>query len=161
MSLLATEKTEPGIETVLWSGARSHWFYFGHWILGLLLAAGSAAAVYYNQDTLPQWAYAAPAVILLIVAAIVAWDRAYYRYKVTSDRVILYTGRFVRDSNEIRVQDIRSVTVAKHGLRGFLGVGTIEFSSAATDDAEVTFFGISGADHVRDIVRQLQHVEAP
>ena len=68
--------------------------------------------------------------------------------------------RFVKDSNEIRVQDIRSINVTKHGIGGLIGIGTIEFSSAATDDAEVTFVGIAGADGVRDMVRKLQNTEA-
>ena len=40
-----------------------------------------------------------------------------------------------------------------------IGIGTIEFSSAAADDAEVTFIGIAGADGVRDIVRKLQSAD--
>ena len=157
--MLPGEKTENNVDTVLWSGACSHWFYLGHWIVGLLLAAGAGAAVYFNRESLPQWAYLAPLAVLLVAISIVAWKRAFHRYRVTRDRVVMQTGRFVKDSKEIRIQDIRSVNVTKHGLGGLLGVGTVEFSSAATDDAEVTFFGIGNADGVRDTVRQLQSAE--
>ncbi len=62
----------------------------------------------------------------------------------------------VRDSNEIRIQDIRSMNVLKSGFTGLLGIGKVEFSSAATDDADVIFYEIGGADRVRDLVRRLQ-----
>jgi len=32
----------------------------------------------------------------------------------------------------------------------------VEFSSAATDDADVTFWNISEAEKIRDLVRSLQ-----
>jgi len=54
------------------------------------------------------------------------------------------------------VKDIRSINVTKHGLAGFIGIGSVEFSSAASDRAEVIFVNISGADRVRDLVTNLQ-----
>ena len=150
-------------EKVLWSGACSHWHYLGDWIFGLVLVATSGAAIYlYKVDLTPwmPWVWLAPFLLLLAVISMVAWKRASRRYEITPGRVVVQTGRFVRDSNEIRVQDIRSINVTKHGIGGLIGIGTIEFSSAATDDAEVTFVGIAGADGVRDMVRKLQNTEA-
>jgi hypothetical protein len=46
--------------------------------------------------------------------------------------------------------------VTKHGLAGFIGIGSVEFSSAATDRAEVIFLNIAGANRVRDLVTNLQ-----
>lgn len=157
------DETATSPETILWSGACSHWHYFGHWFFGLLLAAASGAGVYYNQESLAPWmpwAYFAPVVVLLIFISVIAWKRAERRYQITPTRVIMQTGRIVRDSNEIRIQDIRSINVTKSGISGFIGIGSVEFSSAATDDAEVTFIGIANADGVRDMVRKLQTPEA-
>ena len=61
----------------------------------------------------------------------------------------------VKNSNEIRVKDNRSINVTKHGLAGFIGIGSVEFSSAATDRAEVIFLNIAGANRVRDLVTNL------
>jgi membrane protein YdbS with pleckstrin-like domain len=159
-----SSETEDDPEKVLWSGACSHWHYFGHWIFGLLLVAASGAGLYFYKEELTPWmpwAYLAPVALLLLVISIVAWKRALHRYQITPGRVVVQTGRFVRDSNEIRTQDIRSINVTKNGMGGLIGIGTVEFSSAATDDAEVTFVGIAGADAVRDMVRKLQSTEAP
>src|SRR3954468_9072225 len=104
-----TDETAAAPETILWSGACSHWHYFGHWFFGLLLAAAAGAAVYFNREALAPWmpwAWFAPVAVLLLVAAVIAWKRAFYRYQITPNRVIMQTGRFVRDSNEIRIQDI-------------------------------------------------------
>ena len=65
-------------------------------------------------------------------------------------------GRWSKDTQEIRVQDIRSMNVSKGGFPGLLGIGKVEFSSATTDDADVIFYQVGGADAVRDLVRQLQ-----
>ena len=146
-------------EKTLWSGACSHWHYLGHWLFGLLLVAAAAAGVYFYQLELTPWlpwGDLTPVALLIVVIAMIAWKRALRRYQITQNRVVVQTGRFVRDSNEIRVQDIRSINVTKSGISGLIGIGTVEFSSAATDDAEVTFVGIAGADGVRDMVRKLQ-----
>lgn len=154
-----TTETTNASEEVIWSGSSSRWYHFGRWFFGLLLVAGIAAAIYYNQESLQQWmpwAWAVPGVLLLIVIIWIEWHRKSRRYQVTNSRVIVQRGRFVKDSNEIRVQDIRSINVTKRGLGGFIGIGNVEFSSAATDDAEVTFVRIANADEVRDLVRKLQ-----
>lgn len=148
-------------EEVLWTGRRSHWFYLGYGLLGFVVAAGLAVGLrYYHERFQPawwhEWVYAATALPLLVAAIAVALARGNRRYRITNRRVISEAGRVVRDSNEIRIQDIRSINVLKRGFSGLLGIGKVEFSSAATDDADVIFHEIGGADTVRDMVRRLQ-----
>jgi hypothetical protein len=61
-----------------------------------------------------------------------------------------------KSSNEVRIQDIRSITLRKSGIAGLLGIGNVEFSSAATDDADVIFWNTPEAEKARDLVRSLQ-----
>jgi membrane protein YdbS with pleckstrin-like domain len=146
-------------EETLWSGSRSGWHYFGRWLLGLIVAAGLCAGLYFFGDQIEpwtKWAYAAPVAVLLLVMFSVSISRRRARYRVTSRRVIMEIGFVVKDSNEVRIQDIRSINVLKRGLGGLFGIGNVEFSSAAADDADVVFVGIGGADNVRDLVRKLQ-----
>lgn len=146
-------------EESLWSGGCSHWHFFASWLVGTALALGGVAAlVIFREQAQPYlpWAYAVPAAIFLFTVISVWWRRGQRRYEVTRHRVIVESGRVVKDSNEIRVQDIRSINVNKRGLAGLIGIGTVEFSSAAADDADVIFVGIANADHVRDLVRKLQ-----
>ncbi len=148
-------------EEILWRGRRSQWFYLGYWLLGFLAGAGLAAGLYYYHDRITfiqwhPWMYAVALLPVLIAALAVGVARGNRRYRITNRRVISETGRVVRDSNELRIQDIRSINVLKNGFTGLLGIGKVEFSSAATDDADVIFHEIGGVDRVRDLVRRLQ-----
>jgi len=75
---------------------------------------------------------------------------------VTNKRVSVEYGIISRVSNEVRIPDIRSINLRKTGLTGLLGIGRVEFSSAATDDTDVVFWNIPDAEKVRDLVRSLQ-----
>jgi uncharacterized membrane protein YdbT with pleckstrin-like domain len=146
-------------EHTVWSGHRSRWFYLSHWIVGLLIVAGIAAEIHYERVELNQWmpwVYGVPVVALFIVFVVITVARSQRTYTVTSRRVIASFGRVMKDTNEIRIQDIRSMNVSKGGFSGLLGIGKVEFSSAATDDADVIFYQIGGAERVRDLVRRLQ-----
>jgi membrane protein YdbS with pleckstrin-like domain len=92
-----------------------------------------------------------------VFLGMIFWRYYSRKYTITTRRVMLETGIFVKSSNQLRIGDIRSINVTKAGLAGFLfGIGTVELSSAATDDAEVVFEGIRDADTIRDTVSGLQ-----
>ena len=149
--------TEP--ERILWSGHQSQWYFLSHWIVGFLVVAGLAAGIYFYRFNLTQWMpwmYGVPILALLILMTVVAFARRQRTYRVTNTRVISILGIIGTDTREFRIQDIRSMEVTKSGLTGLLGVGRVEFSSAASDDAEIIFYQIGGADKVRDLVRSLQ-----
>ena len=158
ISTMNTEKeSEP--ERILWSGHQSHWYFLGYWIVGLVIVVALAAGIYFYRYDLNRWmpwVYGVPVVALLIVMIVVAVARRERTYRVTNRRVISILGRVVTDTRELRIQDIRSMNVSKSGITGLLGVGKLEFSSAATDDADIIFYQIGGVDKVRDLVRSLQ-----
>jgi uncharacterized membrane protein YdbT with pleckstrin-like domain len=153
-------ENEHQTERVLWSGHQSHWYFLGHWIVGLLIVAALAIGIYFYRPELNQWMPwidGVPVLAFLVVMAVVAFERRLRTYRVTNRRVIADFGRVVKDTNELRIQDIRSMNVSKGGITGLLGVGKLEFSSAATDDADVIFYQIGGVNKVRDLVRGLQN----
>ena len=110
--------------------------------------------IYFNGGTNPLLLI--PAAIGILILLYIYISRARQRYIVTNRKVEIQTGLVVKSSNEIRVKDIRSINVTKHGFAGFIGIGSVEFSSAATDRAEVIFVNIAHADRVRDLVTNLQ-----
>ena len=120
----------------MWIGQPSHWNYFWSWFWGILLLAAFGLG-------------------LLVIIGIYI-DRARRLYIVTNRKVVVQSGIFIKSTNEVRIKDIRSVNVTKRGISGLIGIGSVEFSSAATDRAEIIFAGIAGADKVRDVVRKLQ-----
>lgn len=146
-------------EQILWSGRRSQWFYVGHWFWGIIIAAAMTVGIRYNESQFSAWIpwiYGGPllSVVLVVMGTVIARSR--WKYQVTNRRVISENGLIMKDTNEVRIQDIRSINVTRSGLIGLFGVGRVEFSSAATDDADVIFYQIGGANAVRDLVRKLQ-----
>ena len=97
-----------------------------------------------------------PILIGLIFVPFIFLDRARRVYRVTTSKVAVEYGIWIKSSNEIRIRDIRSINVTRRGLAGLVGVGNLEFSSAATDRAEVVFAGITDPEKLRQIVSKLQ-----
>jgi uncharacterized membrane protein YdbT with pleckstrin-like domain len=162
-------------EEVLWSGSVSHWHYAGRWLAVFLLAGAvvaSFAAPFHERwlATNELHAYGltenglwlARGVLAAIGLALFVWiwvARARRKYVVTNKRVSVEFGILSKHSNEIRIDHIRSINLMTQGLSGLFGIGRIEFSSAATDDAEVIFWYVPRAERIRDMVRSLQTSE--
>jgi membrane protein YdbS with pleckstrin-like domain len=143
-------------EQLMWSGRPSHWNFLFSWLLAFLFVGAGAICVwiYFSGGTSPL--LLVPGAIGILILLYIYIRRARQRYVVTNRKVEIQTGLVVKSSNEIRVKDIRSINVTKHGFAGFIGIGSVEFSSAATDRAEVIFVNIAHADRVRDLVTDLQ-----
>lgn len=118
-------------------------------VLLLLVAAGLLFAV--------QFEYALVA-LLCASSTLIAVGIARYShdYIVTRERVELIWGIIGRSSKEARICDIRSIDVYESGLKGLLGLGTIDFSTAANAGIEVQFKNMRQAHTVKDLVRKLQ-----
>ncbi len=83
-------------------------------------------------------------------------SRYSHEYIVTRERVELIWGIIGRSSKEARICDIRSIDVYESGIKGLLGLGTIDFSTAANAGIEVQFKNMRRAHEVKDLVRKLQ-----
>lgn len=83
-------------------------------------------------------------------------SRYSHDYIVTRERVELIRGLIGRNSKEARICDIRSIDVYESGISGLLGLGTIDFSTAANAGIEVQFKNLRRAHEVKDLVRKLQ-----
>ena len=151
----ATESASTA-EQQVWSGRPSHWNFFFSWLLAFVFVGVGAFClwIYFNGGTNPLLLI--PDGIAVLILLYIYISRARQRYLITNRKVEVQTGLVIKSTNEIRVKDIRSINVTKHGLAGFIGIGSVEFSSAATDRAEVIFVNIAHADRVRDLVTNLQ-----
>lgn len=146
-------------EQTLWSGSVSQLHYFGKWLLIVLLFVAAGASFLLVFPNSPELLWGARALLIMIALLLIGWiqlDRRRRRYAVTNKRVSAEFGIVSRTSNEVRIQDIRSMNLRQRGLSGLLGIGTVEFSSAATDDADVIFWNTPEAEKVRNLVRSLQ-----
>jgi len=140
-------------EQTHWTGHPT-WWKWGWWLLMavVLCLASACLFVFSNFLSLPPLISLVPLPFSLLIFLYAFFDRRITLYTVTSKRVSIETGIFDRKSRELRIQDIRSINADMN----FLGYGNIEFSSAASDDAEVVFSAVAGAAAVRDLVKKLQ-----
>jgi len=146
-------------EKTLWQGSVSHFHYLGKWLLAIALVVAAVGTFFFNFSESANLIWGVRAALLGLAIILVLWiqlDRIRRKYAVTDRRVSSEYGIINKNSNEVRVQDVRSINLRKTGISGLLGIGTVEFSSAATDDADVTFWNISEAEKIRDLVRSLQ-----
>ena len=102
-----------------------------------------------------EWCITAAAVALLCLA-FVALDRMMTEYFVTTRRVEVESGLIGRSTKEIRIADIRAIDVTQNGFGALLGVGTLDFSSAAGREAEVRFANVYRPHRLKQTVRDLQ-----
>ena len=148
-----------GDEKVLWSGSVSQWHYAGKWFCILVLIAALTGTFFVNLADDPSMVWIVRGVLALVAAILFIWvrlDRSRRKYTVTTKRVAVEFGIVSKSSNEMRIQDIRSINLTTTGLSGLLGIGRIGFSSAATDDADVIFWNTPSAEKIRNMVRSLQ-----
>jgi len=146
-------------EQTLWKGTVSHLHYAGKWFLAVILLAAIFGSFWFRlpgDDGILWGARVGLVVLALLLIGWIQLDRSRRRYAVTNKRVSVEYGIINRTSQEIRIQDIRSINLHKSGFAGLLGIGRVEFSSAATDDADVIFWNTPDAQKVRDLVRSLQ-----
>ncbi len=154
-----SDSTPAGHEQVLWSGTVSHFHYLGKWLLVLILLAAICASFFLRFPDAASILWIGRGAFFGLAIIIVFWiylDRVRRKYAVTNKRVSVEFGIINKVSNEVRIQDVRSINLRRRGISGLFGIGTVEFSSAATDDADVIFWNAPEAEKVRDLVRSLQ-----
>lgn len=110
-----------------------------------------------TEHTLPWYAYA---LVALFAALFPLWAKVSTwlgsRYTVTLESVTEERGLLSRTSSEVRIRDIRNMVVQQTAMNRLLGIGSVAFSSAAGDKAEVTFRDVPRPHAVRDLVRGIQ-----
>lgn len=146
-------------EKIIWRGNVSQWHYTGKWIVICVLIAAIVATLFITLQIDASIIQISRIALALVATGTLFWillDRAGRKYTITNKRVSVEFGIISKQSNEVRIQDIRSINLRTKGLLGMLGIGTVEFSSAATDDADVVFWNTPGAGKIRDTVRNLQ-----
>ncbi|MDQ6776299.1 MAG: PH domain-containing protein [Actinomycetota bacterium] len=83
-------------------------------------------------------------------------------YTITTQRLTIRTGLFARSVQETRVDRIQNVNSRQSVLERILGVGTIEFDTAAGAEYNFAFRGLAAPDAVVQTVdRALREVSRP
>jgi len=140
-----------GGERIHYHAHPSWWAFTKPLVLFVLL--GIASGLCFQFGSLYTTIGLGLAVFTLLGVAIVRFSRDYY---ITGERVEMVWGLLGRSSKEVRICDIRAIDVHEEGLKGMLGIGTLDFSSAGNAGVEVQFKNIRNAHQVKELVRDLQ-----
>ena len=82
------------------------------------------------------------------------------RYTVYQTAIMAEVGFLNRKSSEIRIADIRNITVTQSLLDRLLQIGDVAFSSAAGDREEVVFASVVNPLMLKALVKDLQDIAA-
>jgi uncharacterized membrane protein YdbT with pleckstrin-like domain len=96
---------------------------------------------------------AALAVPILVLCLIIAYRHLSWRYSIENGVIESRHGLIAREVRSVRVEDVRSINVKQNVLQRLLNLGDIEFSSAASTDAEVVFTGVSSPLKVKEKIQ--------
>lgn len=121
-------------EQTIWEGHPSALYYFGHWILGILL--------------LPFFGIG----VILIIHAIL--DQQSKVFTHTNRRVMSKAGIISRTTHEVTLMDVRNINMQQSFSERLFGLGSLQIGSAGTAGIEVEFSGITHPARVRDRIRQ-------
>ena len=100
----------------------------------------------------------AVAVAVFAVAVIVGFiKRIATTYSITNQRLRIRRGLVSRNVQETRVDRIQNVNTDQGVLERFLQVGTVDYDTAGTDDADFAFVGVGRPEKVAKKVEQALH----
>lgn len=95
--------------------------------------------------------------VLLVVVLLTLLYRHYmWRFVVSETSIESHRGIIGRHVKYIRIRDLRNINLNQSLFQRIFGVGDLEFSSSGGGGIEVTFFGITDPQTVRELVQRLQ-----
>jgi uncharacterized membrane protein YdbT with pleckstrin-like domain len=97
-----------------------------------------------------EWALAvAIAAALAVLTLLIGWfRRVSTKYLITTQRLRISRGIVRRHVQETRLERVQNVNYQQSVLDRVLGVGTVDFDTAGTDDAEFRFDWVNGPEKV-------------
>ena len=135
---------------VLYRGHPSFLRYPKSWFVVLLGAVGG-----YLLGPHSLWGMLAGFGLASLAIIFIVLERSSHLYVITERRIEAIHGLVAKDSTEIRIDDLRTINVRREGLKGVLGVGSVDFSSTG-DAIDVSFGDILAARRIKKLVRRLQ-----
>ncbi len=90
---------------------------------------------------------------IIVLCVIIAYRHLSWHFSIENGVIESRHGLIAREVRSVRVEDVRSINVKQTVLQRLLNLGDIEFSSAASNDAEVVFAGVSSPLKVKDKIQ--------
>lgn len=122
----------------------------------LLIPVGLYLIKAYVWETMPALAMVIYTALLLLIP-LYGWIKSrVFTYVVKAESVMARRGILRRYTTEVRIRDIRGISVRQSLLQRMMGIGEVGFSSAAGDAEEVVFRGVRDPEKVKLLVQTQQ-----
>jgi uncharacterized membrane protein YdbT with pleckstrin-like domain len=122
--------------------------------LGIAIVLGLIAALVAGGAT----TVSAVVFVVLAVTVVVGFVRRMATtYLVTSKRLHIKRGLISRRVQETRLYRVQNVNTEQRALERMLGIGSVDFDTAGTDDSDFTFTGIVDPEDIAHRVDQAAH----
>ena len=153
-------ETEAG-EHVIFEGHPSWRSIIGFYVLaamGILLAGALAAGITRLIDDEVNWGVVGVLVLacagLVVLVGLV--KRMATTYAITNRRLYIRRGVVSRNVEQTRLDRVQGVTTRQSVLERILQVGTVDFDTAATGEADFAFRGVAQPEKVMQSVDEAQ-----
>ena len=145
-------------EHVLFSGHPSWRATLSFYLKGLVVVAvGVVIAILASGGGTAVGVGLALFAILVLVGFLV---RIGTTYTITNQRLHIRRGIIARRTQEARLERVQNVNTEQGVLERILQVGTVDFDTAGTTDAEFAFRGVSQPERVVRVVGEAQREHA-
>jgi uncharacterized membrane protein YdbT with pleckstrin-like domain len=148
-------------EHIVWSG-RPSWrsmlaFYIKWGVLALVPGVGGQILAGLTSWDVPTWWLWLVTVVLVLLVLLAGWlQRIDTHYAVTNQRINIRTGIFSRADHSTSYERLQNVKTYQSLLERMLGVGLVDFDTAAGDDFDFKFTGIDDPAGLARQVAELQ-----
>jgi uncharacterized membrane protein YdbT with pleckstrin-like domain len=143
-------------ETVIFEGHPSWRSALGFYLKGLALAA-VVAAILILANVVATAAGIAIGVAIMVLAAVVGYlKRLFTVYLISNQRLYIRKGFIARDEQQTHIDRVQNVNTSQSVLQRVLVIGTVDFDTAGSDDAEFKFAGVASPRNVVDAVHRAQ-----
>jgi uncharacterized membrane protein YdbT with pleckstrin-like domain len=147
----------PG-EQVIYEGHPSWRSILGYYLKGLLVALVIGAIAYLADGVGLAVGFAVLILAIVLVAGLIR--RLATVYTITDQRLRIKRGIVARDIQQTELARVQNVNTRQSVLERLLQVGTVDFDTAGTDDADFKFAGVEDPEEVVAAVDRARHLRS-
>jgi len=142
-------------ERIIYQGHPSWRAILGFYLKGIAAAAVVGVIVAIADSTGPAILIGAAIVAITVLAGFI--KRVATTYTITDRRLNIKRGIVARKVQETRLQRVQNVNFSQSVFQRLMQVGNVDFDTAAGDDYNFVFAGVSEPEEVVEQVDQATH----
>jgi uncharacterized membrane protein YdbT with pleckstrin-like domain len=141
-------------EHIIFQGHPSWRSILAFYLKGVLIIAVAAVIAQLASGT---GAAAGSGLLVLVIVLVVGYvKRLFTTYTITDHRLHIRRGIIARAEQQTLINRVQNVNTRQSVLQRMLGIGTVDFDTAAGDDYDFQFAGVAKPHDVVDAVHRAQ-----